>query len=158
MGVQHGPLRLALLGRTNVPGGALQPCPCSGCRNSDRKTRRRLMRRLPALDRRNNALTQIHAVRLAHPILPNRSQRWNQHSASKRILSDSLFEEFALISACRGLVESERLQGKLEKISFRKLHQNDIRLDLPDQVKIQRATIVVSPGRIAEGLVKHGGT
>src|SRR5258708_5186515 len=101
MGIQHGPLRLALLGRTNVPGGTLQPRPCSDCRNSDRKPRRRLSRRLPALDRRNNALTQIHAVRLAHPILPNRSQRWNQHSASKRILSDSLFEEFALAPVYR---------------------------------------------------------
>jgi hypothetical protein len=34
----------------------------------------------PAFDRCNNPLTQIHAVRLAHPILPSQSQRWNQLS------------------------------------------------------------------------------
>jgi citrate synthase len=36
------------------------------------------MRRFPAFDRRNNPLPQVHAVRLAHPIFPTQSQRWNQ--------------------------------------------------------------------------------
>jgi AraC-like DNA-binding protein len=94
--IQHGSLWLALFGRTNVPGGALQPRPCSGCCNPDRKPSCRLMRRFPAFDCRYHPLTQIHAVRLAHPILPTQSRRWNQPSASKRIPSDSLFEELAL--------------------------------------------------------------
>src|SRR5947207_2585493 len=85
MRIQHSPLRLALFGGTNVPGGPLQPRPCSGRRDPDRKPSRRLMRRFPSFNRRNNPLSQIHAVWLAHPILPTQSQRWNQHSASKRI-------------------------------------------------------------------------
>jgi hypothetical protein len=31
------------------------------------------------------------------PFLPNQEQRWNQHSFLKRIPSDSLFEECALV-------------------------------------------------------------
>ncbi len=80
MRIKHGTLRLALFGRTNLPCCSLQPRPCPGRRNPDRKPHRRLTRRYPAFDRRNHPLAQIHAVRLAHPILPTQSQRWNQHS------------------------------------------------------------------------------
>jgi hypothetical protein len=85
MGIQHRSLRLTLFGRTNVPGGPLQPRPHPGRRNPDRKPRGRLMRLFAAFDRRNDPLTQIHTVRFAHSNLPTHSRRWNQHSAPKRI-------------------------------------------------------------------------
>src|SRR5712675_2375743 len=42
------------------------------------------------------------------PILPTQPKRWNQHSLLKRIPSDSLFEEFALVLLRHKFIRSRR--------------------------------------------------